>query len=167
MYSLHEPAVYAVSQGNERKPYEYGCRVSLAVTHKQGWALSVQALATNQYDGHSLSSSLSRAESLSERTIKQVYVDKGYKGHGIVDKAVYHPGKRKIKSRSLQQAIKPRCAIEPLIGHMKNDGKLGVNYLKGVLGDQLNALLCAIGHNLRMLLAFNLSYGGSNNEQSS
>ena len=77
-----------------------------------------------------------------------------YQGHGIVDKAVYHPGKRKNKSRSLQKAIKRRSCIEALIGHMKNDGKLAVNYLKGVVGAPLNALLCAIGHNLQMLLAF-------------
>ena len=39
------------------------------------------------------------------------------------------------------------------LGHMKNDGKLDVNYLKGVMGDARNALLCAVGHNIRMILA--------------
>ncbi|MCG8340885.1 MAG: hypothetical protein MI674_06485 [Cytophagales bacterium] len=77
-----------------------------------------------------------------------------HQGHGIVDKAVYHPGKRKNKSRSLQKALKRRSSLEALIGPMKNEGKLGVNYLKGVVGAPLNALLCAIGHNLRILLAF-------------
>ncbi|MCG8340776.1 MAG: hypothetical protein MI674_05920, partial [Cytophagales bacterium] len=76
-HSLHEPGVYAVSKGKAHKPYEYGCKVSLTVTHKQGFALSAQALASHQYDGHSLSCSLSSAERLSGRRIKQVYVDKG------------------------------------------------------------------------------------------
>ena len=44
--------------------------------------------------------------------------------------------------------------IEPMIGHMKNEGRLARNFLKGIIGDQLNALLCGIGHNLRMLLRF-------------
>jgi IS5 family transposase len=34
---------------------------------------------------------------------------------------------------------------------MKKDGKLGRNYLKGVIGDKLNAILCGIGHNLRLM----------------
>ena len=39
-----------------------------------------------------------------------------------------------------------------MIGHMKNEGKLRRNWLKGTLGDALNAVLCGAGHNLRMIL---------------
>ena len=48
--------------------------------------------------------------------------------------------------------IHRRSAIEPAIGHMKNEGKLRRNWLKGSLGDALNAVLCGAGHNLRMIL---------------
>ena len=44
--------------------------------------------------------------------------------------------------------------MEPEIGHLKNDGRLGRNYLKGTLGDKLNAVLCGCGQNIRKLLAF-------------
>lgn len=37
---------------------------------------------------------------------------------------------------------------------MKQDGHLERNPLKGVEGDVVNAMLCAIGHNLRLLLAW-------------
>ena len=37
-------------------------------------------------------------------------------------------------------------------GHMKNDGRLGRNFLKGEAGDAINALLCGAGHNLRKIL---------------
>jgi hypothetical protein len=40
------------------------------------------------------------------------------------------------------------------IGHMKTDGKLGRNFLKGIIGDQIHALLCGMGHNMRMLANF-------------
>jgi len=43
-------------------------------------------------------------------------------------------------------------AIEPTIGHMKMDGRLGRNPLKGALGDALHAVLCGAGHNIRLLL---------------
>lgn len=39
-----------------------------------------------------------------------------------------------------------------MIGHMKADGLLGKNRLKGAEGDALHALLCGAGHNLRMIL---------------
>ena len=35
---------------------------------------------------------------------------------------------------------------------MKNDGKLGLSRLKGIVGDQINAILVGAGHNLRLIL---------------
>ena len=58
----------------------------------------------------------------------------------------------KRMTRSFRRWYKRRSAIEPLIGHMKNDGLLDRNYLQGQLGDQLNAILSACGQNMRLLL---------------
>ena len=35
---------------------------------------------------------------------------------------------------------------------MKNDGRLGRNWLLGKIGDKLNAILAACGYNLRLML---------------
>ena len=35
------------------------------------------------------------------------------------------------------------AAIEPIIGHAKSDFGMGRNYLKGEIGDQINAMLAA------------------------
>ena len=48
--------------------------------------------------------------------------------------------------------FKRRSAIEPVIGHMKQDNRMERNYLKGVDGDKMNAILAACGFNLRKLL---------------
>ena len=48
--------------------------------------------------------------------------------------------------------IRRRSAIEPAIGHMKTDGKLDRNWLKGALNNAMHAALCGAGHNLRMIL---------------
>jgi IS5 family transposase len=151
LYSLHAPETYCISKGKAGKPYEFGCKVSLVLTHRQGLALSSQALHENQYDGHVLESSLKRAEAIAQTSIEQAFVDKGYKGHGITDKQVYISGQKRGMTRTLKKHLKRRSAIEPHIGHMKSEGKLRRNYLKGTLGDTLNALLCAIGHNMRMI----------------
>ena len=54
-------------------------------------------------------------------------------------------------TRGLKAMIRRRSAIEPTIGHMKSDGKLDRNWLKGALGDALHAVLCGAGHNVRLL----------------
>jgi IS5 family transposase len=48
--------------------------------------------------------------------------------------------------------IKRRSAIEPTIGRMKNDGRLGRNWLKATLGDAMHAVLCGAGHNIRLII---------------
>jgi transposase, IS5 family len=151
LYSLHAPKAYCISKGKAGKPYEFGCKVSLVLTHKQGLALSSQALHENQYDGHTLDSSLKKAEEIAQTSIEQAFVDKGYKGHGIEGKQVYISGQKRGMTRTLKKHLKRRSAIEPHIGHMKSEGKLRRNYLKGIIGDALNALLCAIGHNMRLI----------------
>jgi len=54
---------------------------------------------------------------------------------------------------TLKRHLRRRAAVEPEIGHMKNDGLLGRNFLKGMAGDAMNAILCGAGHNLRKILA--------------
>jgi hypothetical protein len=54
------------------------------------------------------------------------------------------PSKRELRRRS---------AIEPAIGHMKAEGDLGRCYLKGSNGDAASAILTAVGHNFRLVLA--------------
>jgi len=47
LYALHAPEVECISKGKARNPYEFGVKVSLAVTHKQGLMLERAAsLAT-------------------------------------------------------------------------------------------------------------------------
>lgn len=152
LYSLHAPEVECIAKGKAHKRYEFGCKVGLAVTLKQGFALSAQAFHGNPYDGHTLSQTLSQAQRLTGVSIERAMVDKGYKGHDVTDSKVYISGTRNL-GLSLKRALRRRSSIEPHIGHMKQEGKLGRNYLKGILGDQLNALLVAIGHNLRLIRA--------------
>jgi IS5 family transposase len=48
--------------------------------------------------------------------------------------------------------LRRRSAIEAVIGHCKTDGQLDRNFLKGRLGDQINAVMSAVGYNLRLIL---------------
>jgi transposase, IS5 family len=155
IYSIHEEQVQCISKGKARVRYEFGCKVSLVITHKQGLALSCQALSGHPYDGHTLKDAIADAEQRSGQKIKRAVVDKGYVGHGASHLIVYKSGqKRGVKTREIKCFIKRRQAIEPHIGHMKSDDKLSCNFLKGFLGDQINGILCGVGHNLRLLFNF-------------
>jgi IS5 family transposase len=52
----------------------------------------------------------------------------------------------------MKRELRRRSAIEAMIGHMKLDGRLARNHLKGAHGDAVHALLCGAGHNLRLIL---------------
>lgn len=151
LYSFHEPDVVCIAKGKAHRPFEFGAKVSTVLTHREGLAVSIQSLMGAPYDGHTLEPALEHAQKMSGHRAKRVFVDRGYRGHGLSGISVYISGQRKGLTASLKKALKRRQAIEPHIGHMKSDGRLSRNFLHGKLGDVLNALLVGIGHNLRMI----------------
>lgn len=154
IYSLHAPEVECIGKGKAHRPYEFGVKVSLAVTHKEGFIVGIRTCTGNPYDGHTLDEQLDQVERLTGKVPAQTFVDRGYKGHGVSPERsqVLISGTRKL-GYTLKRHLRRRAAIEPEIGHMKADGLLGRNFLKGMQGDAINALLCGAGHNLRKILA--------------
>ena len=156
LYALHEPDVDCISKGKARKRYEFGCKVSVATTYREGFVLGMRSMPGNPYDGHTLHEALEQVEILADARPQRVFVDRGYRGHGIAPAtgtAVYVSGQRRGMTRALRRALRRRSAIEPTIGHMKTDGRLSRSTLKGNLGDALHAVLCGAGHNIRLILA--------------
>ena len=72
--------------------------------------------------------------------------------HGFDRLEVYLSHTRGIVSPTIKCELKRRSAIEPVIGHMKADGKLERHWLQGTHGDAVNVVLVAAGHNIRLLL---------------
>ena len=152
VYSMHAPEVECIAKGKAHKPYEFGVKVGIVSTSKESFVVGMQSLPGNPYDGHTLSVSLAQVERLTGVLPKEAYVDRGYKGHGVGDTAVWIAGAKRGVTTAIKKKLKRRNAVEPVIGHMKNDGRLGRNFLKGEEGDAINALLCGAGHNLRKIL---------------
>jgi len=117
--------------------------------------LHAKALPGNPYDGHTLAEVIQETEALTGRAIERVYVDKGYRGHNAPKpRNVFISGQKRGVHGVIKRELRRRSAIEAVIGHMKNDGHLGRNYLKGYPGDHANAVLTAVGHNFRLILAW-------------
>jgi IS5 family transposase len=58
LYSVHEPEVECISKGKIHKKYEFGCKVSLAVTSRSNWIVGARACHGNPYDGHTLNAAV-------------------------------------------------------------------------------------------------------------
>jgi IS5 family transposase len=152
LYAFHAPEVECIAKGKARTPYEFGVKVTIATTLKEGVVVGMRSMPGNPYDGHTLAETLEQVGILAERTPKTVIVDRGYRGVDLDGVQILRSGQKRGITRSLHRMIKRRSAIEPTIGHMKSDGRLGRNPLKGALGDALHAVLCGAGHNLRLLI---------------
>lgn len=153
LYALHAPEVECIAKGKARTPYEFGVKTSVAVTAKEGVVVGMRSMPGSPYDGHTLHSQLEQVEILAGVMPRIALADRGYRG-------VEPPaGVRLLLShtrglpRALKKLLKRRQAIEPTIGHMKTDGLLGRNWLKGTDGDAIHAVLCGAGHNIRLILA--------------
>jgi IS5 family transposase len=157
LYALHAPEAECISKGKARHPYEFGVKVSLAVTHQHGLMVGARSFPGNPYDGHTLAAQIEQTNNLLQDIgVKPTtaIVDLGYRG---VDKdlapvEVIHRGKFKSLTPKHKTWLKRRQAIEPLIGHTKADHRMDRCWLKGAEGDALHAVLCAAGFNIRWLL---------------
>ena len=156
LYSWHAPETECIAKGKAHKKYEYGCKASYVVTNGSNFIVGARALHGRPYDGHTLKDSLEQVKRLSNVTVREAHVDLGFRNHGIEDKEtdiIFSRQKQGITSAKRKRQ-KRRNAIEPIIGHCKNDRKTSPkNYLTGKLGDQINAISMAIGFNLRKILA--------------
>ena len=157
LYALHAPEAECISKGKARQPYEFGVKVSLAVTHQHGLMVGARSFPGNPYDGHTLAAQIEQTNNLLQDIgvlPTTAIVDLGYRG---VDKdlapvEVIHRGKYKSLTPKQKTWLKRRQAIEPLIGHTKADHRMDRCWLKGADGDALHAVLCAAGFNIRWLL---------------
>ena len=157
LYSLHAPEAECISKGKAHKRYEFGVKVGVVASLRTPFILAAHSLPGNPYDGHTLAWSLAHTRLNTGVPIKTAVVDKGYRGPRAVwpGAEVVIPGQRSKDEAHRQRRrkqLRRRSVIEALIGHMKTDGLLDRNWLKGSTGDAIHVVLCAAGQNLRLIL---------------
>jgi transposase, IS5 family len=154
VYSVHEPEVECIAKGKTGKKYEFGNKVSVAVTSRGGWLVGAKSFTGNPYDGHTLGAQLEQVSNLIGGRVSEAYVDMGYRGHNYEGEVTVRVDKRQRgrTPRPLWRWMKRRAAVEPSIGHLKSEHRLERNRLKGVAGNALNAILSAAAMNFQKLL---------------
>ncbi|MCA1379125.1 MULTISPECIES: IS5 family transposase [unclassified Bradyrhizobium] len=157
VYALHAPEVECIGKGKARAPYEFGCKVSIAtpVTSPKGgqFVIHAKALHGNPFDGHTLGPVIADMEKLTGVEARRIHVDKGYRGHNHPHRfRVWISGQVRRVTAPIRREMKRRAAVEPVIGHVKAEHRMDRNYLKGRVGDRINAVLAAAGYNFGLLL---------------
>lgn len=156
IYSLHEPSTCCISKGKEHKKYEFGNKVSFVKTTT---GVIVGALGfRNEYDGHTLEPVVKQVEKLVGKAPKIATVDRGYRGKSqVYQTQILIPAPPKKKASKYQKAKlrklhSKRAAIEPVIGHLKEDHRLNRNFYKGIVGDNINCMLAAAAFNFKRMM---------------
>jgi IS5 family transposase len=158
VYSLHEPGVSCISKGKAHKKYEFGAKASVTVTKTSGIIVGALSFQGNPFDGHTLPAVLSQVESIVGQRPTMAICDRGYRGKrkiGVTNIEIPESGKRTKTASDKRQArerFRRRAAIEPIIGHLKNDHRMLRNYLKGQIGDSVNLFMACAAFNFRKFI---------------
>ncbi len=150
IYSLHEPDVKCYSKGKEHKKFEFGSKASFLVDQTSGIIMGALTFTESLHDSRTLPEVLEQYERLAGKEVDEVFVDRGYKGKSTYKTTKIHvPKPDKNISKTKRKRHSRRAAIEPVIGHLKSDYRLSRNFLKGILGDLMNAILSAAAMNFK------------------
>ncbi len=152
-YSLHEPDVKCYAKGKEHKKFEFGSKVSIAVCQATGVIVGALNFTETLHDSKTIPAVLEQVKELIDETPKEVFADRGYVGkasHG--DTKIYTPKPNPVITTEQRKKHSKRAAVEPIIGHLKRDYRLGTNFLKGIIGDEINVLLAAAAMNFKRVI---------------
>src|SRR5260221_9418839 len=75
--------------------------------------------------------------------IDRILADAGYRGHNAPFShkfKVFTSGQKRRMTPAIKREMKRRAAIEPVIGHITNEHRMGRNYLAHQQGDAINAV---------------------------
>jgi IS5 family transposase len=128
------------------------------LAQNSGIILGAMTFKTNVYDGHTLPAVLQQTEQLTGKRPKTATVDRGYKGNQLIGTTKINIPRPPLKKdtpyqkRKKRKHFRRRAAIEPIIGHLKQDHRVARNFLKGQIGDSINFIMAAAGFNFKKLL---------------
>lgn len=150
IYSLHEPEVKCYSKGKEHKKFEFGSKASILIDQGTGIIMGAINFTETLHDSKTLPEVLEQYERLNGKQAKEVFVDRGYRGiRQYKNSTIFVPKPDKNITKAQRKKHSKRAAIEPVIGHLKQHYRLCRNYLRGILGDNMNLILAAAAMNFK------------------
>ena len=150
IYSLHEPDVKCYAKGKEHKKFEFGSKASIMVDQSSGIIVGALNFTESLHDSKTIPEALEQYQRLTGEQPKDVFVDRGYRGKSEYNSTKINiPNPQKNISKQKRQGHIKRAGIEPVIGRLKQNYRLNKNYLKGILGDNINLIFAAAAMNFK------------------
>lgn len=154
IYSLHELEVACIAKGKVHPKYEFGSKVSFITTQNTNLVLGVTSFKGNPHDSKIVEESLKTMNRVIGKLPDIAYGDRGFRGKKMVmDTEIMTPdngkGKTEKEKKKVKAKMRRRTAIEPIISHVKHQFRMARNYLKGELGDEINAILAGAAFNFK------------------
>lgn len=159
IYSLHEHQVACIAKGKVAKKFEFGSKVSVALSKNRNIVLGVVNFIGNPHDSKTIEATLELVERLTGKKVQKAIVDRGYKTRrkfGTTEIIAPKPSKDPSKKTAQRKRFKRRAAIEPVISHFKNQYGMDRNFLKGEIGDIINAVMAGAAFNFKRWLNLKL-----------
>jgi len=158
IYSTRKPYTACIAKGKAHKQYEFGNKIGIMINPESLVILAVQSYEGNPHDSRTIEPLLNQIQENLNYKPDEVIYDRGGRGkstiNGVTISTPKPPSKKDSRYTKLKKRKKfrRRAAIEPVIGHLKTDFRMGQNYLKGAKSPKINAMLAATGWNLKKLM---------------
>lgn len=166
IYSLHEPDVAAIRKGKAHIDCEFGSLVSL-VANEDNLVLSHAEYQENRVDFKTLHDVTAGMEANTGRRPEELGSDRGFsqslkkqermrKRLKIQRLAIPRKGKSRHPDHHrcwFKAAQKRRVKIEPIIGHLKHDHRMGCCRYKGKAGDTANVVWATLAWNTKKIVS--------------
>lgn len=159
IYSINKPFTACIAKGKAHKQYEFGNKIGLITTSKHLIITAIKSFTGNPHDSKTIEPLLEQMQQNIHYNPKELIYDRGGKGQKQIRQTKiatpdYRPLKRdtEYQKRVKRKKFRRRAAIEPVIGHLKTDFRMGQNYLHGNNSSQINAFLAATGWNLKKMM---------------
>ncbi|MBC35148.1 MAG: IS5/IS1182 family transposase [Bacteroidetes bacterium] len=159
IYSLHKPFTCCIAKGKAHKQYEFGNKVGLITTTSKTIIITaIKAFKGNPHDSKTIEPLLQQQKNHINHLPDELLYDRGGKGVKRVGNTLISTPNKPLKKDSPYQKhrkrknFRRRAGIEPVIGHLKSQFRMGQNYLHGENSPQLNAYLAATGWNLKKMM---------------
>jgi IS5 family transposase len=160
IYSIYEPHIRCIAKGKANVKYEFGSKVSIIIGKKFGIILGILNFVDNIYDGDTIGPALDQLSAVYDGYRPNLIIaDRGYRGRvevsGVKILTPYDQNNDNAdakESKKVKDCCIRRTSVEPVIGHLKNDHRVGVNFLHGIDGDFVNPLLAAVAYNFKKFI---------------
>jgi IS5 family transposase len=147
--------LFASAKAKECQKYEFGSKAAIARSKDSCVIAGAKNFSRNEYDGDTLQDVLSQVKSVCGVAPAPAFCGRGLRGGKVIaETAVVLPGRHPQKASAYargkaRKSFRRRSAIEPVIGHRKQNFRLASNYLKGAIGGAISLLLAAAAFNCK------------------